>query len=34
MTFVTKKILSGNVYKIVLAMCRYESMILEKRFRA
>ncbi|CDW91387.1 UNKNOWN [Stylonychia lemnae] len=34
MAFVTKKILSGNVYKIALAMCRYETMTLEKRFRA
>lgn len=26
MAYVTKRVLSGNVYKIALSMCRYETM--------
>jgi hypothetical protein len=34
MAYVIKALLSHNVYKIVLSMCRYETNNEEKKFRA
>ena len=33
MAYITKIVLSGNVYKIVLAICRYETVSQEKLLR-